>query len=133
MEIWEPYVARFSLESKYETLYIADAIAWFDDNMHIDYDVIVFGDVLEHMTKKDSRRCWLSALCMADFVYMSIPIVHCPQGAYDGNPYETHIVEDWDEYSVYDNFPFIDWSWQGDQIGIFGAEADPIELDVIDG
>jgi hypothetical protein len=40
-------------------------------------------------------------------VVISIPIHHCPQGAWGGNPYEIHVKDDWTHQEVMESFPGI--------------------------
>jgi predicted TPR repeat methyltransferase len=91
IEIWEPYINKFALPYIYDTIYKADA----REHEDFDYDVVIFGDVLEHMTREEAVALYDKARAQARAVIFSIPIIHLPQGPYEGNPYETHVEEDW--------------------------------------
>lgn len=52
IEIWEPYVSQFNLNEKYENVYIGD-ITNFDIS---NYDYIIMGDVLEHLTVENATN-----------------------------------------------------------------------------
>lgn len=111
IEVWKPYVKTFQLDDKYDELFLGDV-----RHMHfLDYGLVIFGDVLEHMTLDDAKRVWWEyAGEWAGWGMISVPIVHYPQGAEFGNPYEEHVqdhltVEDivehfgpFDHYEVYD-------------------------------
>jgi hypothetical protein len=93
VEVWEPYIQQFRLEDKYGIIHRQDV-----RDLHIDhwdgYDLVIFGDVLEHMSKEDSLNLWGGLeICAVDYGLISIPIVHYPQGAEFGNPYEVHVQE----------------------------------------
>ena len=70
IEIYEPYVARHNLDKKYRRIYVEDAT-----EMDIGvYDLIILGDVLEHMDKFQAMSFWVSLLNKARFLYLSIPV-----------------------------------------------------------
>jgi predicted TPR repeat methyltransferase len=90
VEAWKPYVVEFKLYDKYDNLFINDV-------RHLDidfanYDMVIFGDVLEHMDRADSLALWGRAT-RAGYGLISVPIIHYPQGAEFGNPYEVHVQE----------------------------------------
>lgn len=88
VEIWEPYVTKYGLTKLYDHLEIAD-IRDFDCNVPI--DLVIFGDVLEHLNEFDCRRTIDSAKKYAENIIVSIPHGLYPQGPVDGNPHETHL------------------------------------------
>lgn len=100
VEVWEPYVERFGLKNKYQNVYVVDA----REHENYAYDLVIFGDVLEHMPKKDAIALWNRVSKQAKFALISIPIVHMPQDEIDGNPYEVHEEEDWSVETVLEEF-----------------------------
>ena len=48
VEIFAPYIQKFNLREKYDNVYVGD-IRTFNIS---DYDFIILGDVLEHLTSK---------------------------------------------------------------------------------
>ena len=92
IEIWEPYIERFALRDRYEQVLVEDVRLhdWSDDA----WDLVIFGDVVEHMTRAEALAVWNAALAHSTYVLLSIPIVFMPQGAAEGNPFEVH-VETW--------------------------------------
>lgn len=103
VEIWEPYIAQFGLTSLYDAVHLAD-VREFDD---FDFDVVIFGDVLEHMSREDALTVYQRARGQAGAVIFSIPIIHVPQGPYQGNPHETHVEDDWHHDEILEWFPGI--------------------------
>jgi 2-polyprenyl-3-methyl-5-hydroxy-6-metoxy-1,4-benzoquinol methylase len=122
IEAWEPYVAQFDLRSKYDHLMIKDVrdlpyAAWPRT------DIVILGDVLEHMDRVDAIKVWTKAYAAArKAVYLSIPIVHCPQGPEHGNPFEAHVIENWNAEQVLHTFPGITWHWHGSVVGRYEAQ-----------
>ena len=88
VEIFEPYIDRFGLTEIYDRVIAGNVL---EDNFDLSSDVVIFGDVLEHMDHSDAlsvlKKFFLnSAVCV-----VSIPIITFPQGESDGNVYETHL------------------------------------------
>lgn len=106
VEIWEPYVAKFGLESKYDTLIVGDAIEHLitESKRMISYDLCFMGDVVEHVSKEAAIKMVELALKCCNAIILSIPIIHYPQEAYDGNPYEKHVKDDWSHQEVMETF-----------------------------
>lgn len=91
VEIWQPYIDEFDLTNKYDHLYNED-IRNFEPKVD-DYDLVIFGDVLEHMTQQESLLVWTNAMDYSKAGLISVPIIHYPQGAEYGNPHEVHVQE----------------------------------------
>lgn len=123
IEIWAPYVDRYDLRDKYDRVIIEDAAFVSLAELHTLYDLAIFGDVIEHLSKPWAvemvlRLPWRHAL-------ISVPIITYPQGAWEGNPYEAHKAT-WCTQDVIRAFP-VTRHWAGEEIGVFllerGAEC----------
>ena len=114
VEVWEPYIKEFNLDSKYRRVYQTD-IRDFDRYNH---DLVIFGDILEHMSTEDALKVWDTASKYCAYAVISIPIIHYHQGEINNNPYEIHVKDDWSHEEVLQTFPHIVDSWRG---GITGA------------
>lgn len=117
IEIHGPYVGRFDLWAHYDWVRVADART---DTLWGQYDLIILGDVLEHMTRSDAVSVWRRCRAHASHVIASIPIVDMPQGACEGNEHEAHL-HTWSHEEVLDAFEGIKQSSQGDTIGVYLA------------
>ena len=102
VEIWKPYIDEYDLVSRYNVVHLTDIRDW-DGEQFAEYDVVIFGDVLEHMTKDEAIRVW-NAASAARHTAIAIPIVTYAQGPLHDNPYEEHIKADWDHNEVLDTF-----------------------------
>lgn len=118
VEVWEPYIKEFNLNKKYRKVYQTD-IRDFDRYNH---DLVIFGDILEHMSIEDALEVWNTASKYCSFAVISIPIIHYHQHAINGNPYEEHVKEDWSHQEVLETFPNIVDSWQGEITGAYWAK-----------
>lgn len=118
VEVWQPYIDEFNLKNKYRRVYDVD-IRDFDRYHH---DLVIFGDVLEHMSEEDALQVWDTASKYCRFAVISIPIIEYHQHAINGNPYEEHVKEDWDHNQVISKFMGITDSWVGNITGAYWAE-----------
>jgi hypothetical protein len=128
VEAWEPYIDRFKLTTLYDQVVCEDVLRFIDRPPHglPRVDVVILGDVLEHVTQDHARDVWSAALVAArKAVYLSIPIIHYPQGHEEGNPFEEHVVDDYTHERVLDTFPGITWHWRGTIVGRYEALVGP--------
>ena len=100
VEIWAPYAIQFGLDKIYDRVDICDARIYPFQEV----DLVIMGDVLEHMTKEDALALWERISKVAKNAVISIPIVHYPQDEYEGNPYEIHIEDHWTHEKVLESF-----------------------------
>jgi hypothetical protein len=69
VEIYKPYINKFRLTEIYETVYNKNIVGFQYDP----YDVIIFGDVLEHIRVKDAKRVLDYAKAHAALIVVSVP------------------------------------------------------------
>ena len=113
VEIWTPYIQKFGLMNKYDAIAIADAISFLQTSQE-QYDICFAGDLLEHMTKEQAMKLVELALQRCSTLIVCIPIVHYPQGEFEGNPYEAHVKDDWSVEEFLSTF--------GDRVVSYGRE-----------
>lgn len=118
VEVWSPYIEEFNLYAHYNNVFQED----IRNHEDFDYDVIIFGDILEHMSKEDAISLWSKVSKNASHAVIAIPIIHYHQGEINGNPYEVHVKDDWSHEEVLDSFSNITDSWQGSIVGAYWAD-----------
>jgi SAM-dependent methyltransferase len=118
VEIWGPYVKQFGLDEIYDTVHICDARIY----PFFSYDMVFLGDVLEHMTRSEATDIWRKVSRSAKYAVVSIPIVHFPQGDFEGNPFEIHVEDHWTHDEVLEYFPGITGYQLFEKTGIYIAE-----------
>ena len=88
-EIWEPNIEKYDLVKKYKAV----AACNIKDFCYDEMDVVLFGDVIEHMTVQDAQAVLEYAREHAREVVVAVPYMY-PQGPIYGNPYEEHLQPD---------------------------------------
>lgn len=102
VEIWKPYVRKYRLEERYRNVFVGDA-TWTKRLLfgpHLkgsgvpdrNYELVIFGDVLEHWHATDVRRV-LKAWRRDTSILVAIPFLY-EQGPVDSNPHEKHLQPD---------------------------------------
>ena len=118
VEVWEPYIKEFDLESRYDKIINQD-VRKIDYDSIGPFDVAIAGDVLEHMTKEDAMQVVNNVLDVSTYLFISIPIIHYPQEEAHGNPYEAHVKDDWSHGEMMSTFPQIVKSHAGRRVGVY--------------
>lgn len=85
VEAYELNVIMHGLKHLYRNVYTMDV----DDFRYERYDMIIFGDVIEHMTVEKAQRVLAYAWDRCDDMIVAVPYLY-PQDAIYGNPYEVH-------------------------------------------
>lgn len=93
LEAWSPYLEQYSLRQQYDDVIVADAR--YVDYSLIKPELVIAGDVLEHMEKADAKRCIDRFKQHASHIIISIPLLHLHQDAFEGNWFEIH-KDHWD-------------------------------------
>lgn len=118
VEAWEPYINEFGLNSLYGTIIVGDARS-VNFSSFGKFDVAILGDVLEHMEKDEAKNLFDAVRKIADTVIVSIPIGHYPQDAYNGNPFEKHVTDNWTDDDFRETFGEPTVSYIEKEIGVY--------------
>lgn len=118
VEAWQPYIEQFDLRSQYHEIINKD-IRLLDYSSLAPIDIAFAGDVLEHVSKEEAIMVVDRVLDICPLLIVSIPIIHYPQGALEGNPHEIHVKEDWTHREVLETFPRIRKHWTGNIVGCY--------------
>jgi len=88
VEAFEPYVQDYGLEKKYKNVFIGN-VCELDIDFN-SYDLVILGDVLEHISKSDAQKLLskIQSNCIVAIPFLS------PQEESFGNKYEIHLQDD---------------------------------------
>lgn len=89
------------IKDKYQNVYNVD-ICHFEYKR--EYDLIIFGDILEHLSIEDAQKSLRQAILHSKLVLVAVPFEY-EQGAIDGNLAEEHIQTDLNEEIIKDRYP----------------------------
>ena len=99
-EIWKPNIDENHLEALYRKVFHADAY----DLVFDFYDVIVMGDVLEHMSIERAQAILGRWHGKCREMYVIVPY-EMEQHEEDGNVYEVHVQDDLTEQLMRSRYP----------------------------
>ena len=99
VEIYEPYIER--VINKYRSIYCVNLL---DFPFLQDYDLVIMGDVLEHLSIEDAQKAISKILLHCKWLLVAVPF-KLLQGPVDGNDYETHLQPELDFQEMQDRYP----------------------------
>lgn len=102
-EIFPPNAYRLSA---YRNVYIEDIL----NLKYVWYDLIIFGDVIEHMSTEDAQAVLEYAKPRCTDMIVSVPY-HYAQDELYGNKYEIHLQPDLDELTFYRRYGAYSTIW----------------------
>lgn len=100
VEIFTPNIEWHQLRQKYRMVFNADIY----DLTYDYYDLIIFGDVLEHMSIDKAQAVLKYARHHCIDLIIGVPWLY-PQGELYGNPYEKHLQADLTEELFNERYP----------------------------
>lgn len=102
IEIFPNYVDMFDLRKKYNNLFIAD-VTTFDID---EYDYIILGDVIEHMSIEQAQKFLSKVQNKQKKCLVGVPYLY-EQGAEFNNTHETHLQPDLTHEVFMERYPFM--------------------------
>lgn len=75
VEAFEPYIPMFDLTEKYDNIFVGDVFDFEDFN----YDLVILGDIIEHMRRQDAIMLWEKISKQARYAFIKMPIGLCTQ------------------------------------------------------
>lgn len=100
VEIFPRYITDYGLNQIYNEVFVGNILN-FD---YSKYDLIIMGDVLEHLSLKDAQKL-IDDICEKNIkVIVAVPYNY-EQGEWEGNIYETHLQPDLTTENMKDKYP----------------------------
>jgi glycosyltransferase involved in cell wall biosynthesis len=119
VEAHAPYIESFKLEKIYDNVYNIDIC---DFELPIKYDLIIFGDILEHI-EADKAIALLDRLKDIEQIIIAVPYNY-EQGAINGNPYEVHKQPDLTKDIFLQRYPNYSYMFGDNKYGYFAKDKE---------
>lgn len=102
VEVFEPNIVKFELESKYKKVHNVD----IKDFEYDYYDIIIFGDVIEHLEVEEAKKVLEYAKDRCKEMIIAIPYMN-KQGIVEDNIYEVHKQDDLTDEIMKERYPYL--------------------------
>ncbi len=113
-EAFQPNIQKHELSKKYKRVYWGDIC-----NLEYEhYDLIIFGDVIEHLTIGKAQKVLSYAKARCIDLIIAVPYEY-PQDAIYGNPYERHIQDDLTPELFDKRYPGYEVLWANDDYAYY--------------
>lgn len=111
VEVFEPNIKNFNLEQKYKKVYNINILDFKYDY----YDIIIFGDILEHLETAEAQQVLNYAFDRCKELIVAVPYLY-PQGIEEDNIYEIHKQDDLTNEIMLERYPKLkllygDWAY----------------------
>lgn len=103
VEVFEPYIREFSLKEKYNNVYNVNIL----DFQFEHYDIIIMGDVLEHIERKDASELIKKLSKKCNELIITVPY-NLHQGVVNDNTYEVHLQPDLNDEIMSKYYPIFE-------------------------
>lgn len=106
VDVWGENINEMGLNFIYDNIFIENVLNFEFDH----YDLIIMGDVLEHISLKDSKAL-LNRFIDEDKVsklFIQVPYMYENHEEWQGNPYEVHLQDEINEEYMEREFPFLE-------------------------
>ena len=114
VEVFKLNIERYNLTSKYRNVYNENIVNFKYDF----YDIIIFGDILEHLTVEEAQAVLKYACNRCKQVIVAVPYMY-PQGMWEDNVYEIHRQPDLTKENVLERYPQLKLLYGDDKYGYY--------------
>lgn len=102
VEVFKPNIEKYNLENKYRRVINADIRGLEYSN----YDLIIFGDIIEHLEVNEAKTVLEYAYKHSKEMIVAVPYQY-KQGIVDDNEYEIHKQDDLTNEIFLERYPFM--------------------------
>ena len=114
VEVFRPNIEMYDLKSKYRNVYFSD----IRDLEYSNYDIIIFGDILEHLEVNEAQKVLNYALERCKEVIVAVPYMY-EQGPIKDNIYEIHKQPDLTKKVMKERYPQLKLLYGCDAYGYY--------------
>ena len=113
VEVYAPNIENYKLRDKYENVY-NDNIVGFEYNF---YDLIIFGDIIEHLSIEDAQNVLKYAYDRCNNLIVAVPYTFVQEA--NENEYEEHIQDDLTPEIMEERYPGLKPLFKNDKYGYY--------------
>ena len=114
LEVFEPYIHNFNLNSIYKNVILGD-VRTFDFR---DYDFMIMGDILEHLSIKDATAVMNKVKEHEILCLVAVPYLY-KQGPSRGNIHEIHLQPDLTPKLMKERYPDLQAIYEDTKYGYY--------------
>ena len=124
VEVYRPNIEKYKLENKYRKVYNVDIC----DFRYEYYDVIIFGDVIEHIEIEKAQEVLEYAYNRCKEMIVAVPYCY-KQGICYGNKYEIHKQDDLTKENMKERYPYLKLLYGNEEYGYYTKVGGRISKD----
>lgn len=113
VEIYEPNIINYNLKEKYSNVYNKNII----DFEYEYYDLIIFGDIIEHLTIEDAQKVLNYAYNRCNNFIVAVPYCYKQNG--NENKWEEHIQDDLTKENIIERYPYLKLIYGDEKYGYY--------------
>lgn len=114
VEVFKPNIMNYNLKQKYHRVYNLD----IKDFKYEKYDIIIFGDIIEHLTIEEAQEVLKYANSHCKEMIVAVPY-ELEQGVEEDNIYEIHKQPDLTPKNVLERYPMLKLLYKNDLYGYY--------------
>lgn len=114
VEIYKPNIEKFKLKDKYSLVFNENIVDFEYDF----YDIIIFGDVIEHLSEEEADKVLKYAKDRCREMIVAVPYCY-KQGEVEGNIYEIHKQDDLTPVNVLERYPYLELLYGNSEYGYY--------------
>lgn len=114
VEVFKPNIEKYKLKQKYHRVYNMNIKEFKYEN----YDIIIFGDIIEHLDVKEAQEVLKYALNRCKEVIVAVPY-ELEQDEVDGNIHEIHKQPDLTPEIMKERYPYLKLLFNNDVYGYY--------------
>lgn len=117
VEVFKPNIEKYKLKQKYHRVYNMNIKEFKYEN----YDIIIFGDIIEHLDVKEAQEVLKYALNRCKEVIVAVPY-ELEQDEVDGNVHEIHKQPDLTPEIMKERYSYLKLLFNNDVYGYYVKE-----------
>jgi len=124
IEVFKPYIEQLNLKERYRHIYTCH-VSDFDFLKH-QYDTVIFGDVLEHLSIHEAQQVLKQIFLSGGRAFVAVPYQY-QQDTIEDNPYERHLQPDLTPAIVAERYPRLHLLHMDEKYGLYTGPTNWID------